>query len=1655
TIRLYELSQDQRVEFVYRGISSFVIKVDALLPRRVLQEKSAQFTLTTQGVPLDKELVKLYIGEQALTIEDIKSNSETGGTQIITASLQGISEPGLYDLVLSANISGIWQQSTLNAALAVDAPIHFDSVLPKWGPLQGGSTVIITGAGFEPGNTVLDAIKIKVGSLPAGKVDVLSTKLLTITTPSGNPGKQVIIGENRYGEQTKLTGENSFGYGLKQLSATKASMVFPNQVYIDPETGVAITNGGYFKDGYSLESFGGLSLPNNMRAASFDIEDPYNPLLVGGEEALSAFNRQKMLSPESDLSELPPYALDSLQILPITHFEESVLRKRLLVANGDAGVSQLNLDEQNGLQWVNDQPLSNPVESIAHWGSIAFASTAELTPDVGKCSSKASYNPAAIKQIGYQVAHDPVNFGKLANISAGHKIYRSGPWLYSGGNGNAIDLLSDCEPPLKVVFDRAANGESGSIKAINLLDPLLTTEYLFDNNVFDYKVYGDHLIVALGDKGVEILHKEFPEQRVRIDLGAELQTVPGKAINLTVIGSTLAVAANNGLVYIDISEPMSPVVISAGNDQHVEATNVYKGRVVAAAGTDGLRIFDLPGALVKSASIPPQGLLSQNAQQLLTIEFTELVEKSTIVSELYYQAPSSQIWQLIDKNWSDFDAHEDKFNLEFSRAVGQYKLAITDVANLRGQRLWSPYLLTFSVTESDAIQPRIDYLSATNFFPGSQQKITVHGENFGPDAVIYVDKHLIAANRIDSNSIEIPAGALNLYEFEAGPHTVTVQDGQYSSHLFGALVAGFDLSVKTPEFVISPDSATSAGGDKITITSDLKVILPGTRVVLKAKHSEQEFYTGKSPFKEALSSETIQLKDDVVDLKTFNFILPTVEDIDLYNIYLRVPEGDTTKEFYIGDFSYTLEDGLGIQLPNYPPMKIGASQFVETTLFVGVKEGANPTYRNRFLMKSGLEIYDTSIWDRPIRLSQLPLNEPVTGLSVVDNIAYLANQKDGLAVVNVADTSQPLLLNRIDLPGHFAADLDINLQAGVLAVAAGNTLGSGYIRFFDITSDLLGPISGYDTINFSQQDGLLNGVPLDIEWHQGKLYVVHLYDDQQYISVISSFAGQPTVNTHKIERSDESESASLVVMDGLIALAVDNELLVFEESNDTLQLTYWQQTVPSSTLINNQGALFISNQDGVVISPIAYLALSDVTPEMGSSIAKKESINLWFNNHIDTSHADRVIQLTDAQGTAIDSTFYEVTSSNTLSGALVEITISEDATYNGLIKVVSSEPLLDIHGNALIRPLDVDYTLKSAIRPVITGINRVTDAGELGAYFHADGTENAVVSGLNFGDQVGQIRLYLGEQLLAENNITDVTDNQIQIKVPDLGYRGQSLALSLKVKRIDQGLEDINIGAFSILPQIEIDELNPKTGPPQGGNLVHIYGRGFNHNMKVTIADNNVGYLNVISSDHIVVRAPSGTYGSAKVKIESLLFSGEFNTSAQEYFYTGNGVASVQLPSDQSSPVAALQRKGQMLYAITGGSFDITDKSGKIVKRLSGQSARLVLADVSDPVNPIILEKEIAGKLQPYHFALNIAPEGFSKLEVNGNNLLVAGANKLYLFDITLPADPLLQGQPIQLSSTINDIVFENDLVYISSNAGLSIYRLNADRQLERIKLLD
>ena len=1113
---LYTLAKQQRFMLTYRGVRPDTISVDSVVPRRMPLGKPSLITISGQGIPQDISLLKAYVGGVAATVQGVTASTQTTGASIVTVQVPALNAPGLFDVTLQVNQSGVWQSATLYGGLMVDAPIRFDTMSPRWGPLTGGTVAIITGQGFEPGNTVMDGLKIRIGSVPVASIRVFSTTRLQIVTREGTPGRHDVSGEDRYGGTTVLSGDKGFGYGIKFLGSQQANNVFPSDVWVDPDTGVAITNAGYVTTGYMLRSVNGVPFPETLRAASFDIQNPTQPLLVGGVSSLPSgpegqtllsdkvtigilegkqilgslsAAEQQQLAALKGADTLLAMPVDSIRIQAVQEPENGVVHKRLYVANGSGGVARINLDDENGMQLLSqvpDESADDQVTDVLKWGSTVYAVHAsDLPPPVNPPQNSCDHLSGKmggtnyVDRLSYADVNDPVDMGPLPSVEGGNAIARDNEWIYAGGIRSGSEWLTTlkCVEFRSMTADRPGDAASGTITATNLFDPELTRTYTVPGNVIDIASYGHYLIAALGSGGVEILDKDAPEKRVNIPLDRTLMDHVGRAARLKRFGNLLFVSAEGGgLVVLDLTKPLAPRVISAGNVELIQAADVFKGRVVTGAAGSGVSEFELPGSFATTASVDEGGLIADG--ESLTLTFNEpmtvaSLQASGAVSvtraDTGAQVPVT-VTPVIPASASD-DSSSDKYTLDFARVPGVgYTVKVQSASNLRSSDLWAPFVLHLQAAPAGAQRPQITSVDGGVFHRGDNQEVVIHGTGFrqSPLPQVYVDQYQLTPEWVDANTLKLPAGSLELLPLTPGAHNLRVVDGGMEATLPGAIVMG--APVAGAKLTLTPTSGPTTGGAYATIHANLQVILPGSKVIMRSLSGDEIRTQEITPGVYASN-----LEDNVKTLTDFQFRVPGVAQPGLYKIYLA----SGGQELYVGDFSYTMTPGRTLNLPNYPPMVIGGAARRGNTLFIGVKAGADPTDIDPFLMKSGLEIYDVSVDDNPVRLSQLRTDQPVTGVAVYGDSAYLAAGSDGLMVVDITDLQHPLPVENLPVPGNVATDVAVNQTHSVLAMSVANVLGTGYVRFFDLNSPQLDSPAGFDTIAFGR--GHLQGQPGDVQ----------------------------------------------------------------------------------------------------------------------------------------------------------------------------------------------------------------------------------------------------------------------------------------------------------------------------------------------------------------------------------------------------------------------------------------------------------------------------------------------------------------------------------------------------------------------------------------------
>lgn len=463
------------------------------------------------------------------------------------------------------------------------------------------------------------------------------------------------------------------------------------------------------------------------------------------------------------------------------------------------------------------------------------------------------------------------------------------------------------------------------------------------------------------------------------------------------------------------------------------------------------------------------------------------------------------------------------------------------------------------------------------------------------------------------------------------------------------------------------------------------------------------------------------------------------------------------------------------------------------------------------------------------------------------------------------------------MPGNIATDVAIHKSKAILAMSVANELGSGFIRFFDLHDPQLDQPLGYTTLTFT--DGDLVGQPVDIQWLGDSLYVLLNRAGQLYIAIFDNLDTAFTYTIQPVERglaSGQLSELSFVVQYGQIIVSTGVQYIVLQDNDGVLDAVYWQDRDGGiDEIFANNGSIFLGSGQGVLDVPTPDLAIVSVTPANNSELTGGETVRVQFNQLINTDSVELAndILLLDAANAPIPQTAYTMEGINTLNGGYVDINFITPLNIVGPISINVTTGMTALAGSNMVQALNLSYTLVDGIRPAIQRVARLVDNLPTQHYFHADGTETAAILGSNFGTDVTQLEVLVGDQLLAPTALTLISDTELQISMPNLFLGAGSASLPVSVVRTGRSIT-LN-GAIVIQPKVLLQDITPISGPPQGGNFVDLYGRGFSHNSVIHFGSTVAGDLRVLSNNHIQVRAPSGSFGYSNVSVSNTLFTGE------------------------------------------------------------------------------------------------------------------------------------------------------------------------------------
>jgi hypothetical protein len=128
------------------------------------------------------------------------------------------------------------------------------SVSPVSGTNAGGTTITISGSGFQSGATV------RIGGLPATNVNVVDASTITATTPAHATGDQTdlpvdVVVSNPDGQSATKT--NGFTYNAPPTFVLRANVVIVSSGPVTGGTAVTILGSGFTGGGLTV-TFGGV-----------------------------------------------------------------------------------------------------------------------------------------------------------------------------------------------------------------------------------------------------------------------------------------------------------------------------------------------------------------------------------------------------------------------------------------------------------------------------------------------------------------------------------------------------------------------------------------------------------------------------------------------------------------------------------------------------------------------------------------------------------------------------------------------------------------------------------------------------------------------------------------------------------------------------------------------------------------------------------------------------------------------------------------------------------------------------------------------------------------------------------------------------------------------------------------------------------------------------------------------------------------------------------------------------------------------------------------------------------------------------------------------------------------------------------------------------
>ena len=1528
--------------------------------------------------------------------------------------------PGLVGLADVTVHNGSGVSTTLAGGYLYVAPINASQVLPRFLDPTGGTIIRVAGAGFLPSwASSLGSTHVLVRGLPATSVAVLDMNHLTAVLPPGSFGAAAITVVSADGVTRSLSSDVPV-YGLPFSAEEKAVSVSPYGLVSAPgqpqllyAAAGAGADGNRFDQPYIGPITGGGIIPESFRVVDYDVGTPGKPQAAGAQ----------IVQPKGTDADLTIAAVRGMllegtpvpeaEVMPDS-LDVKVSGSQLLIANGLSGLSILDATD----------PLHLPLLGRVHGNALNSDHTTRVVPTAtGAVVLTAGLSPrpdgenlCITQETGYgtggkvflvdtRVASDPVVLGSYEVESHGnsepYNATIAGGRLYvvSGGHQGTIfcpnpDDLKPPPPPESSMNggsthaqrDDYAGAQRGG--ALNIFPSLaLGTSAIGHidtvDNLVDVVVVRGVAIVADAEFGLrfyDVTNPALPTQVAQLPFDDSLSNHPGQPERLHLYGDVLWVAANaGGPVLVDVSDPRHPSVVSAGNTQRAHDLVPVGDRLLLAGG-DKLIELVTPFSLI-TGTAPARGDTVPPALPEVAIYFNRpLAPPSITTGNVRLVGPSGNVPLQLSVT-ADFG------NLIFAvHAAPQTPLAPstsyeiqvdTTVTDQRGGALLLPLRSAFQTAPAGALQPAISSLSPATASRAGGTVLALHGSGLSHATSVSIGGAPAAFTVLGDAQLTVTAPA----QAATGPADVLVIDAQGLQALLVGGVLYLDDPAAT-HYAVNPDHGPVAGGTQASVSAqDGLPFAPGTQVMVGG-----------------IAAANVHVRT----LGSVSFDTPRSIDAVIAPVQIVRPgEGPVT----VGTFSYDLPVTDKIRLPGFPPRAASEIRLVGTTLYVGV---ATPNFY-------GLEIFDVTLPERPIRLGGVQTAAPVRSLDVSGGIAVLALDSLGIVAVDVSDPANALIVSHAVTLGNATA---VRISGSTAYVATADPgLSFGYLQSFDISTPGLPLIGSLPMdadllaldLGVSQGAGRLYALTTNLQGGQGAGLSLTIYSSAG--ARLGSIVILPGVGDYQ-----QLVTSRVAVRSGRAYVTVGMRLYVFDLSDEQspVALASTDLGAETSGLTFAGGALFVAGGGSVLKVPASDLLVVSVSPAAGALASVQAQVRLELTLPVAPASVTAAsFSVTSDSGSGAVPLDGARDVQFTLHGSVLTFTPAAPLVPGALVHVHLADVTGFVPSLTLAAPFDSSFTVApaDALQPVIATVSPV--------FGLADQPTPVAIQGTGFR---ASTRVFVGG---AEASVIAATSTSTKLNaiVPVSPTLSAGLAA---VTVLDQsGLSDVRQGAFSWRDRLRVVSVNPGRSPQSGGVQVEVRGAGFAPGLAIAFGGTRSFSVQVLATDRALAIAPPENAGVVDLTATQDGFTA---TLPKSFLYGEGAVAALNTP-----PIADLIINGTVAYAALGGAAEIIGTDGHDYGLTKTVSGGLLVADLSEPTSV----RSIA--------TLNFTGStGARRLALAGTRLYVAaGAAGVEVVDVSLPAQPKLLGT-LATTGDAADVAAQDDVLFVADDAGLTEYAANA-----------